>query len=400
MRGNGGATFPCLWRLGRSVEACFGWCTHHAFMRRLGVLGAALVWIAVSGASEALAQGDLAATIRLPNVYLTMENLFPGGEVGDGSVINELLAELGYVHEGDTPRVVRLRSIDSQWDEVEYGWERDLWNGVLQAAAEFDAPPPLIVLSPQSSEASRRANGSFFPSTPDELSETGFDWLVHPDGFEILRDTDETIANRIAQRWLIFGVEEIGGLAMTLCVAEQGIIGWARAYALKRPGLASIGKFVDDCTKGELELYTDYSIPQGLREEYGLAGGPFALLLPWFGYEHVAGAIALAEGTLSASRVGIPMRVVATETIVDEAGSRYMARSEHAELLERVGIDVDVGLSEAMPAWVDSFAASRGGSLLLFDGEGELIGSYYVTGLVPPDRETLSQGMLRLGLLF
>lgn len=359
-----------------------------------------LTWCAASAFAFVAAQGDLAATIRLPNAYLTMESLLTGGEVGDGSVISELLAELGYVHEGDIPRVVRLRSIDSKWDEVEYGWERDLWNGVLQAAAEFDAPPPLIVLSPQSSEASRRANGSFFPSTPDELSETGFDWLVHPDGFEILWDTDETIANSIAQRWLIFGVEEIGSLDMTLCVAEQGIIGWARAYALKRPGLASIGKFVDDCTKGELELYTDYSIPQDLREKYGLVGGPFALLLPWFGYEHVAGAVTLAERTLSASKIGIPMRVVATETIVDEAGSRYMARSEHAEMLNQAGIDVDVGLSEAMPSWVDSFAATPRASILLFDVDGELVGSYYVIGLAPANIETLSQGMLRLGLLF
>lgn len=83
-------------------------------MRRLGVLGAALVWIAVSGASEAFAQGDLAATIRLPNAYLTMERLLTGGDVGDGSALNELLAEIGYVHEGEILRVVRLRSIDSK----------------------------------------------------------------------------------------------------------------------------------------------------------------------------------------------------------------------------------------------------------------------------------------------
>lgn len=85
MRGNGRPTFPGLWRLARSVGACFGRCKH-AFMRRLGVLGAALVWIAVSGASEAFAQGDLAATIRLPNAYLTMERLLTGG-VGLASIV-------------------------------------------------------------------------------------------------------------------------------------------------------------------------------------------------------------------------------------------------------------------------------------------------------------------------
>lgn len=357
-----------------------------------------IAWMAMAWVGWAAAQNDLATTASLPNAYITMDLMLSGGQAGDGTVLTELLAELGYMPDGAAPRIVRLRSIDSGWPDVEYGWERDLWTVIVHAAVEFGAPPPLIVLSPQSSEASRQANGSLFPSTPEALAATGFDWLVQPDGFEILWDMEARIADRIARHWLMFGVEEIDPLAMTLCAAQGGVTGWARSYHLNRPSLASVGRFVDECTRGDLELYTDYSIPQATREEYGLTGGPFALLLPWAGYEHVAGAVALAERTLGAPKVGIPMRVVATEAVTDVAGSRFVTRGEHAELLEEAGIAVDVGLSEVMPAWVDGLATPRA-SLLLFDAGGELIGSYYAFGIMPPDIETLSQGLLRLGLL-
>lgn len=348
----------------------------------------------------AVAQGNLGFDTSLPNAYITMDFMFSGGQVGDGVILNGLLGELGYLPDGDVPRVVRLLSVDSQWEEVEYAKERKLWKALLEASVEFDTPTPLIVLSPRSSEASRQMNGSFFPSTPEMLRETGFDWLADPDGFELLWDMEGRIAARIARRWQIFGVEEIGALDMTLCVGQSGIIGWARPDHSKRPGPGSIGKFVDDCAKSQLELYTDYRVPQAMREKYGLpTDGPFALVLPWVGYEHVGAAVTLAERTLGTAKAGIAVRKVATETVIDEAGSRFVTRAEHAQLLEGAGITVDSGLSEAMPAWIDSFATQRA-SLLIFNAEGELIGSYYAFGLVLPDIETLSQGLLRLGLLF
>lgn len=346
--------------------------------------------------SFSMAQAEIDFTA--PRVYLSMDLLFRGGEVTDGPALHALLAELGAVPDDDRATVVRLRSIDSGWFEVEYEGERERWTAIVDAATELGAPPPILVVGPRSTEASRRQRGSFFPATPEELEVAGFDWLVNPAGFDIRWDPEGRSAAQIAQRWLIFGVEEIGGLDMTLCVDQGEIRGWARAFYLNQPGPASVGKFVEDCTNGNLELYTDFSIPQDLLVEYGLAGGPFALVLPWFGYERVVDAVRLGERTLAGSRAGIPMRVVATDTIADERGWRFVLADEHAGLLVERGVEVDEALSSALPDWVGSYA-SRRASLLLFDDQGELIGSFFVLGGAGANDETLSQALLRLGLL-
>lgn len=331
-----------------------------------------------------------------PVAYVSDVMLYSGGQVTDGPAMHRLLQELDLLPDGDRPTIVRLQSLRSNWFEVEFEGQRAAWETIVETATALGAPQPIFVAAPMSSEEQRASEGGFFPSTLEELEATGYDWITNLDGFDLRWDREGVIAGTIAHRWTVFGIEQIGGLGMTLCVTGNEIIGWARQMHYTRPGAASLGRFVTECTEGDLELHTDRTLPADLLARHGLDGGPFALMLPRYSYNYVTETVLLATRSLGASRVDIPVRFIATGTL-DEDEMTFVPTEEHAELLLELGFEVDVALSEELPEWVDGFGA-RTGTVLLFDENGELLGSFFASVLPSNNDETLNQALLRLGL--
>lgn len=337
------------------------------------------------------------AVVVEPNVFVDTGLAFSVDRLGNGSELLVLLQELNVLPDREAPYVLRLRSIDSGFYDIELDGERERWNAIVVAARELGAIEPVLVLSPRNSEEARTQSGRSFPTTPAELDAAGFDWLVEPSDFQLHWDSDGLVAAELASRWLIFGVEQIGTLSMTLCIENGAVAGWARAFHVDQPGRGSIHQFVEDCMNGNLEWHPELIIPQAILDEHGLAGEPFALLQPWFGYEHVAEAVTLAERSLSISNVDIPLRVIATNTISDVTGSDFIPVEDHAGLLSDRGVEVDAELSLAVPSWVEMYATRRA-TLLLFDESGGLMQSFFVVARAGPHAETLNQALLLRGL--
>lgn len=329
-----------------------------------------------------------------PRLFVPLE----GGGIGLTVVANlhETLDELWLLPDHERPTVMVLASIDSHSYELERLYLRSRWEFIVGAAKELGAPEPILALAPSSSTAGRASRGSFFPSNAQQLEDTGYGWLVDLERYELRWEAEGRIADEHAGRYTLFGVEHIYDVHLILCIDRNAILGWARSWYQQLPGAASLGRFVEDCTSGETALGVDPALSPELMERHGLVGGPFALLLPHFAYEHALAAVDLAARNLAPVTPNITLRIVAIDT-TDAEGTAFVSAQEHARLLEAMGVEIDDELSRELPAWVNNYG-SFGTSLLLFDEQGRLHLSYFALNVQPLGMSSLTQDLLRLGL--
>lgn len=315
----------------------------------------------------------------------------------------ELLDELGVVPTDGQRRVVQVRSIDYSWYEIEHVWARAQWEAIVNAAARVGAAPPVFLAGRWGTEENRLQRESpafgrgesYFPSTLEELEAAGFDWLADPHGFSIQWDENRLVEAALAEQYSIFGVTQYSPMNLMVCVDGSAVVGWARGFVEREPTDMGLGLFVEECHAGLTSVFDDFSLPVKVLEANGLAGRPFALVLPRFTYGYVTDAVALAGRTLGVARTEIPVVVVSTDTVAGDG--RFVDLEEHALLLQQQGVEVDLTLSESLPEWLAGFTHS-GVAVLLFDDQGELLERFGSVPFASARAETLSSAMLRLGL--
>ena len=329
------------------------------------------------------------------------------GELVDGQALHALLAEIEALPTHDEPTIIIIRSVDSYWTDTRwFAAVRERENArittVIRHTVKYSNQPPIIVIAPDGTPAmmAQRVStfgyeNSSFPSTPEELSGHGIDWLAEPVGFDLRWDREGRIAEQVSQRWELFGVEQVGALDMVLCADRHEVRGWARGFQDLQPTDASLGRFVERCLTGASSFTSDRTLASDLLERHGLAGQWFALFLPRYTYPWLDDAVALGDRFLTAADPPIPVRLVVTETITPEF-DRIVPVDEHAGLLLDRGVALDTELSADLPPWIADYVTG-GVSLLLFDSTGGLVGSFFASNPLS-GMETLASVLLELGL--
>lgn len=356
-----------------------------------------LVLLVIGNNAHVLSQ-DSATPPSAEHVFVSMDVIYSAGRVADRPDLHDLLRELDLLPDHDQPIVLRIKSFDSVfWFELEDTQERMIIDVLTTRVAALDAPSPILVVAPRGTVAGRQQRGSYMPSNVEELLELGFDWLVHRGGLDIRWDTEGRIADLVGQPRRISGVDDVLPLNMTICVDSQRVLGWAVPMRYREPVDAGLGQFVEDCTKGVIELQTESSLAPELLERNGLSGSYFAIALPFYGFDGAVESIATARQLLGAATPQISLYVVATDAL-DVDRTRAISAAEHAGLLEEMGIEVARELTAQVPAWVNDRMVNPRISLLLFDDQGQLIEGYSHLSFDPGNQETLQQTLLRLGL--
>lgn len=343
-----------------------------------------------------------------PSAFVSSDTVMRArGELVDGQALHALLAEIDALPTHDEPTIIMLRSVDSYWTDSRWFAavrERETAHitTVIRHTAKHSNQPPIIVIAPDGTPAmmAQRVStfgyeNSSFPSTPEELAELGIDWLAEPVGFDLRWDREGRIAEQVSQRWELFGAEQVGALDMVLCADRHEVRDWARAFHDLQSTDASLGRFVERCVTGTASFTSDRTLASDLLERHGLAGQWFALLLPRYTYPWLDDAVTLGDRFLAAADPPIPLRVVVTETITPEF-DRIVPVDEHASLLLDLGVTVDPELSDDLPQWIADYATG-GVSLLLFDSNGGLAGSFFASNPLS-GMETLASVLLELGL--
>lgn len=344
-----------------------------------------------------------------PTGFLSTDALLRSrGEVTDGPALHALLSQIDALPQHEQSTVIVIRSVDAYWSDPQWSEairERELTRimTIVRNSAIHSTEPPIFVSAPDGtpSNMAQRVSTfgyqqSFFPSSPLELLDLGLDWLAEPEGFEFRWDREGIIADHISQRWMVFGVEQVGALDMVICADKHRIHGWARSFKDVQATDASLGRFVERCVMGTLTPSNDYTISAELLERHGLTGQWFALLLPWFTYPWLDEVISLSEDLLAATNSPVSVHIVATETISPDYG-RIISTDDHIALLAERGVVVDAQLSQSLPTWVSDFTIG-GVALLLFDHEGRLVEPFFATNSTLAGVETLAHVLLRSGL--
>lgn len=344
-----------------------------------------------------------------PTVFLSTDAMFrPRGEVEDKQALHAVLGELGVLPAHDSPTVVMVRSVDAYWSDPRWDEavrERELGRiqTITSSIAAHGGEPPIFVAAPDGTESNMAQrvsmfgyDVSYFPSTAEELTDLGLDWLANPKGFELRWDREGRIAEQISQRWLLFGEEQVGALDMVLCVDREQVLGWARAFHDLQATDASLGRFVERCVSGEVSLDLGRTLPAEVLERYGLEGQWFALLLPRYTYPWLEEVVDLGEQFLSLANSPVSLRLVAMDTVSSDY-ERFIPADEHAGLLADEGVAVDAELSRSLPGWVHDYATG-GVSLLLFDDGGSLVGSFFASNATISGIDTLATVLFEVGL--
>src|SRR5690554_3582192 len=91
---------------------------------------------------------------------------------------------------------------------------------ILTTSADIGAPEPILTLAPRSSEAASINHGVFYPEDPAQLIEAGFEWLTHENQGDIRWESSGRIAAEYGLKYELFGIEEIAGVQLMLCVVD------------------------------------------------------------------------------------------------------------------------------------------------------------------------------------
>lgn len=334
------------------------------------------------------------------------------GVLGEPGRLHAVLADLGALPEGNAPTVVYIQSVDSRYtrssdlyssDTSPYEARMEL---IAAAAEEFGGPAPVFVATQWGTPEGREAYAStmaaatpIFPTTAEELTATGYDWLVEADGFVVRWDHKGAIPEFTASTQVVAGVEWVNPVEIALCVDQERILGWARGRRDYEATDAAIGRFTRECLRGELELPDPLVLSDEFLERYGLGGKYFAIVMPYAYADAVPveTGVARAESLLAQSSAEVPLLVVAASTLSVD-GTRIMQSQQHAADLAQMGVETDPALNAAVPDWVQGFVRHAATTLVLFDETGSPVAAFVASPSNPAGQSTLSHALVRYGL--
>lgn len=334
------------------------------------------------------------------------------GVLGEPGRLHAVLSHLGALPEGDEPTVVYIQSVDSRYTvrNEDYASDtskfRDRVTIMVEVANEVGGPEPIFVATQWDTLEGREAYAAMmaspppiFPTTPEELTATGFEWLVQPTGIDVKWDAEGSIPEFAASRQQVRGLELISPVEIIVCADRDGITGWARGRRDNEATLAAIGRFTRECMNGDLVLPEVLVLPDAFLRQHDLTGSFFAVVMP-YAYSDVVpagAAVERAENVLAQASVDVPLLVAAASTL-NKDGTQYMGIEQHAQELAELGVDTDPQLSATLPDWVQGFVRHAGTTLVLFDGFGAPVAAFVASPSNPASQSTLSQALVRYGL--
>lgn len=368
-------------------------CGFHTSHLRIGVLFVAAL-VALASSAGASAQGSAEQIVW---VNLTDSTV---GHVSDRAALHEVLRGLGALPEGPGPVVVSVQTLDAMIP-AEFGVQQEFQEVISRAVREAGGEEPVFVAAPWGHPPEREARGGHFPTTPEELEALGYGWILEQDGFRLAWDHDSEVAELVANRSFVYGMETLDGVHLYLCVDGERVRGWARSWAYRGHQVASdatLGRFTRDCLQDALGMPEEYVVPEDVRAALGLDGW-FAVLLPNAFSQHVPISVAVesAREMLSLANVPIPLHIVAVETVTDDF-SEHVPLEAHAAMLADMGVRVDPVFQENFPGWVRDIATHSSTILVLFDEAGRAVAHVAPGYSNSFGRDTLVSALMRWGL--
>ncbi len=336
------------------------------------------------------------------------------GNIRDGEALVALetaLKDLGAMPKSSMPTILQIQSVDSRYalpsNSSGAARLKDQTDLIVGTLARLDAPESILLATQWGTPQNRLADGQMmgreapiFPRTDEELAASGLGWLTERDGFTLEWDDDGGVAALTATRSAARGMEFLGAVRMVLCADNEHILGWARSQRQWRPTAAALGRFVEACAKGEFTgLSADYQLPAEFLSKYDLTGTWFAvLILDAFSQPvAVSKTPGAARTVLEAANAPIPLFLAAGEALTEDYETVVPAE-EHRAALAGLGVEVDAGLSDALPDWVYDFATHPATTLVIFDDSGRAVAHFAATPSNPTEAQNLQQWMTLHGL--
>lgn len=353
---------------------------------------AALVALASLASASAQGSAEQVVWVSLTNSH--------AGYVGDRAALHEVLRGLGALPEGPGPVVVSVQTLDASVP-AQFGVQQAFQEVISAATREAGGEESVFVAAPWGHPPERAARGGHFPTTREELEALGYGWVLEQDGFRLAWDHDSGVAELVANRSFVYGMETLDGVHLYLCVDGERVRGWARSWAYRGHRVASdatVGRFTRDCLQDALGMPDEYVVPEDVRAALGLDGW-FAVLLPNAFAQQVPLSVAVdsAREMLAFANVPIPLHVVAVETVTEDF-SEHVPLEAHAAMLAEMGVSVDPVFQANFPTWVRDIATHSSTILVLFDDAGRAVGHCAPGYSNSFGRETLVGAFMRWGL--